>query len=415
MNDNQLWLPYTQMKTATPPIEVSSTKNCEIFLKNGRILVDGISSWWTACHGYNHPTLINALATQAQQMPHIMLGGLVHQGALDLSKALSERLPSKLNHCFFTESGSVSVEVALKMALQYWLNQGIKTKRQFLHFEHAYHGDTFYAMSVCDPDEGMHHMFDGMLPKQVMGTIPNCSEGLNQFDTLIAKHHKTLAGMIIEPLLQGAGGMKVHNPEILNEMVLIAQRYGIPVIFDEIFTGFGRTGTMFALDQIDANPDIICLGKALTGGVTPLAATIASTEIYNAFWSNDANKAFMHGPTFMGHALATQVALASLELFDTEPRLQAAQSIESFLGEVLPPLKGYPKVKDIRVKGAMGVIEIEDYFTAKQLNTLKQFYISQGVWIRPFANIIYIAPALTIELCQLEKLCNAMADSLKLI
>ncbi len=412
---HHLWLPYTQMQTVTPPCEASASYGHTITLADGRTLVDGISSWWTACHGYNHPHILDAMQTQIKTMPHIMLGGLVHQPALDLSKKLCSKLPDSLNHVFFSESGSVAVEVALKMALQYWLNQGYKTKQQFIYFENAYHGDTFYAMSLCCPTEGMHALFNGLLAKQALQKIPTTKQALDNFEQFIKRNQQDLAGLIIEPLIQGAGGMKCHSPETLNNITRIAQKYDLLVIFDEIFTGFGRTGSLFALEQIDEVPDIITLGKALTGGVSPLAATIASKQVFEQFLSQDPQRALMHGPTFMGHALGCRAAIASLELFENNQWQSQVKTIETHLINAFTPLTNHPCVKKVRVKGAMGVIELYQSLDIKTANTLKEFYLSQNLWIRPFGKIIYLTPALNISFSALQQLTAGVIKSLELI
>ena len=403
---SNVWLPYTQMKTVLEPPRVRSTQGCTITLEDGRQLIDGVSSWWSACHGYNHPHILNAMHQQLKHMPHVMLGGLTHSPVERLAQSLCQRLPNA-SHVFFSESGSVAVEVALKMVVQYWLNQDQSQRKQFIHFQHGYHGDTFYAMSVCCPTEGMHKLFGDTLPRHALQTIPKTSEQFSQFEAFLERNHQSLAGMIIEPLVQGAGGMKMHKPQDLNRLVNMVQAYELPVIFDEIFTGFGRTGTLFALDKLDAKPDIVCLGKALTGGVTPLAATVANKKIFEAFLSDDPSAALMHGPTFTGHALGCSAALASLELFDTKPRLEQVASIESFFVETF---KGFESehVKQIRTCGAILVLEFHKAFEPKQLQTLKQAFMEQGVWIRPFGNIIYLAPAFTIDFTELEVLCDSI-------
>lgn len=409
---SQVWLPYTQMALASEPLMVQSTQGSVITLADGRTLIDGISSWWSACHGYNHPHILKAMQQQLNQLPHVMLGGLVHEPVLKLSEALCQHLPRHFSHVFFSESGSVAVEVALKMVMQYWINQNQNQRKQFIHFQHGYHGDTFYAMSVCCPKEGMHKLFGDTLPKQALQPIPKTPEQFKQLERYLRHHHHQLAGMIIEPLVQGAGGMKMQSAENLNRLVKMVRAYDLPVIFDEIFTGFGRTGTLFALDQLEAQPDIVCLGKALTGGVTPLAATVASDEIYQAFWSQDPNKALMHGPTFTGHALGCRAALASLELFDLEPRLAQVHTINQFFCEYF---KGFQTqaVKDVRTCGAILAIEFHQTFSAAQAQKIKDWFIGQGLWIRPFSNILYLAPAFTISIEELEKLCLAIKEVAK--
>lgn len=408
LTSHHIWMPYTQMKTSMPPLKVRRTEGCVITLEDGSQLIDGTSSWWTACHGYCPPAILEAMRSQSERLCHVMLGGLVHEPALQLSQKLCQMLPG-LAHVFYSESGSVAVEVALKMCLQYWKIQGVPNRNKFIHFKHGYHGDTFYAMSVCCPEEGMHRLFGESLPQQYLSCLP--TGDWSNFENFLTTHQESIAGLIIEPLIQGAGGMKCHSPQTLNAITQLTQSYDIPVIFDEIFTGFGRTGTMFALDQIDATPDIVTLGKALTGGVTPLAATVASPKIFGQFWSESDADALMHGPTYMGHALGCQAALASIELFETHPRLQQVAAIENHLKAVLLPIED-KRVKQTRVKGAMGVIEFHQPFDSAHLNKLKSFFIKRGVWIRPFANIIYIAPAFTISMDQLSQLTQAMIEAI---
>ena len=283
-----LWLPYTQMKTASPPLAVARTEGSRIFLADGRVLVDGIASWWTACHGYNHKAIRAAVQAQLETMPHVMFGGLVHQPAADLARRLCALLPGDLNHVFFSDSGSVAVEVAIKMAVQYWLNKGVRGRTKCLSFKGAYHGDTFATMAICDPDEGMHAHFKGVVPEQIIAGLPEDEEKSAALEALIARHADQLAAIIVEPLVQGAGGMIFHEGDVLCRLRALADKYDLLLIFDEIFTGFGRTGTMFACEEVGVTPDIISLSKALTGGTMALAATVASPKIFEAFLSDDA-------------------------------------------------------------------------------------------------------------------------------
>ncbi|HET9843998.1 MAG TPA: adenosylmethionine--8-amino-7-oxononanoate transaminase [Gammaproteobacteria bacterium] len=406
--NNPLWLPYTQMHNVELPPVVVATSGSQIHLEDHKILIDGIASWWSACHGYNHPCILQAMQEQLSRMPHVMLGGFTHAPALTLAQKLSELLGPDLNHVFYSESGSVAVEVALKIALQYWINQDNFAKTTFMHFQHSYHGDTFLTMSLCDPEQGMHRKFNHILNKHYCLSFPANVEDLLQFEVFLEKNHHMLAGLIVEPLVQAAGGMKFHTMDMLKALVLRVQDFGIPVIFDEIFTGFGRTGSLFAFEQIGVKPDIICLGKALTGGVTPLSATIASTKLYNQFLSDKVSDALMHGPTFMGHALGCAAALASCALFSQEPRLAQVQTIETYFKEIFPPFARYAMVKETRVKGAIGVIQLHARLTTKQLKWLNHYFLQQGVWIRPFGDIIYLTPAFTIPMHELEILIQAL-------
>ena len=389
-----IWLPYTQMKTTPAPLAAVRTQGSRITLAGGRVLIDGIASWWTACHGYNHPHIAAAVARQLEIMPHIMLGGLVHEQALTLAARLAALLPGDLDRVFFSESGSVAVEVAMKMATQYWLNQNIRGRTKFVAFKGGYHGDTLATMAVCDPEEGMHALFAGALPEHFITGLPRDEASMAALEALLERHADEIAGILVEPLVQGAGGMIFHDPQVLRRLRAAADRAGTLLIFDEIFTGFGRTGTMFACEAGDVAPDIITLGKGLTGGTLPLAATVASAKIFNGFWSDDPARALMHGPTYMGNALACAAANASLDLFETEPRLLRAHDIAKQMTHGLGPCLDMPGVKNVRVKGAIGVVELE---RIAEMNDLKKRLVAQGLWVRPFRNIVYLTPALTIS------------------
>ena len=329
-------------------------------LADGRELIDGIASWWTACHGYNHPHIRAAVERQLATMPHVMFGGMVHEPALRLARRLAAIMaPSGLDRLFFSDSGSIAVEVALKMALQYWRNRGIRGRSQFVAFTGGYHGDTTGAMAVSDPETGFHAVFAGLLPVQIIANLPTDDASTAALDTLLAQHSERIAAIIVEPLAQGAGGMRFHNSTVLKTLRAFADRYDVLLIFDEIFTGFGRTGAMFAFQETDVAPDIIAVSKALTGGTLPLAATVAQRRVFDAFWSDDPAKAFMHGPTFMANALGCAAANASLDLFEREARLDQVAGIEGQLRHGLEPCRALPGVKDVRVKGAIGVVELD--------------------------------------------------------
>jgi adenosylmethionine-8-amino-7-oxononanoate aminotransferase len=323
------------MQTVPEPLAVARTDGVRIVLDDGRELVDGTSSWWTACHGYNHPHIRAAVAAQLERMPHVMLGGLMHAPAAALAARLARLLPGDLEHVFFSESGSVAVEVALKMALQYRLNRGERGRRRFAAFTHAYHGDTFAAMSVCDPEEGMHALFAGVLAEQLIVPLPADAESAMEFERAVGRHAHELTAVIVEPLVQAAGGMKFHSPETLAHVAVVARRHDLLLILDEIATGFGRAGTLFACEQAGVVPDIVTLSKALTGGTLPLAATVASRSVFDAFSSDDPAHALMHGPTFCGNPLGCAAAHASLDLFEREPRLEQVAAIERQLREGL--------------------------------------------------------------------------------
>ena len=405
LSRKNLWRPYTQMRLAPPPLEAVATRGSRIVLADGRELVDGIASWWTAVHGYNHPHIARAVADQLARMPHVMFGGLTHAPAERLAARLAALLPGDLDHVFFTDSGSVAVEVALKMAAQMWLNRGVSGRTRVLAFRGGYHGDTMGAMSVCDPEEGMHRRFGAYLPSQVFCDLPRSQAETEALDSALAAHRETLAAVIVEPLVQGAGGMILHPPEVLATIARLARRHGLPLIADEIFTGFGRTGSLFACQQAGIVPDILCLSKALTGGTMALAATVARTEVFEAFWSEDPAAALMHGPTFMANPLACAAANASLDLFDSEPRLDQAGAIARRLTEGLAGLKGLPGIADIRVLGAIGAVQ----FTATpDLAALKAAFLARDVWVRPFGDIVYLTPALTIPEADLDRLIAAL-------
>jgi len=388
-----LWLPYAQMKTAPRPADVVRTDGVRIHLADGRALVDGTSSWWTACHGYNHPHIRDAVARQLAIMPHVMLGGLVHEPALTLARRLAALLPGALNHVFFSDSGSVAVEIAMKMAVQFWLNRGERGRSRFVSFRHGYHGDTTGAMSVCDPDDGMHALFRGILMPQHIVDLPRTAADFEGFDRFLADHRDELAAVILEPLVQAAGGMKFHSPEVLGRIAETCRRHDVLLILDEIATGFGRTGSMFACEQAGVCPDIITLSKALTGGTMALAATVATDRVYEGFLSDRFDHALMHGPTFMGNPLACAAANASLDLFEREPRVVQAQALEARLRAGLEGCAGLPGVTGIRCKGAIGVVQLD---RTPDLGAMRRRFVEEGVWVRPFGDFVYLMPPLVI-------------------
>ncbi|HVY63368.1 MAG TPA: adenosylmethionine--8-amino-7-oxononanoate transaminase [Gammaproteobacteria bacterium] len=409
MDASHLWLPYRQMKTAPAPQVVRRTDGVRLYLADGRELIDGVASWWTACHGYNHPHIRAAVAAQLQRMPHVMLGGLVHEQAAELSRRLAALLPGELKHVFFSESGSVAVEVAMKIALQYRFNRGEPGRTRFVSFSHGYHGDTFMTMSVCDPEEGMHQLFGGVLPRQLVLPLPTTPDLAAEFESALAAHARELTAVILEPLVQAAGGMKFHSPEVLAHVAAVARRHGLLLILDEIATGFGRTGTLFACEQAGVMPDLITLSKALTGGTLPLAATVASSDVYTAFLSDDASHALMHGPTYSGNALACAAANASLDLFGSEPRLAQARAIEAQLRDGFAACRSLGGVADVRVKGAIGVVQLA---RTPRLEALRQRFVAHGVWVRPFGDVVYLMPPLVIGPDDLERLIAAVYNVL---
>ena len=381
------------------------TLGSEITLDNSEVLIDGVASWWTACHGYNHPDIINAMSKQLNDMPHIMFGGFTHNPAEQLATNLKTMLPSIYNHYFFVDSGSVAVEVSMKMAIQYWVNNNRPNKRKFLSFKNGYHGDTLGAMSICDPEEGMHSLFKKYVPEQLNVDIPINAIKKENFKNVIMNNKEHLAAIIIEPLVQCAGGFKFHDDSVLKFISNIAKENNILFIVDEIATGFGRTGTMFAFENSKIEPDIICLGKALTGGAISLACTVSTDSIYEAFLTDKDEDALMHGPTYMSNPLACAAANASIELFKNEPRLSQVKNIESVLVKGLVDCKHFNSVADVRVKGALGVIQVKEM---NKLNWLRKKFVEEGVWIRPFLDVIYLMPSFTISEKNLNKLINAL-------
>jgi len=395
------------MQTASQPLQAVRTQGAHIHLADGRVLVDGVASWWTACHGYNHPHIAAAVARQLADMPHVMFGGFTHAPAERLAERLAAMAPGDLNHVFFSDSGSVAVEVALKMAVQLWLNRGVAGRTKILGFRDGYHGDTLGAMSVCDPDEGMHARFDGWLPRQVFADLPRTKAEAAALDALLSARGDELAGVIVEPLVQGAGGMRFHATEVLADLARIVRRHGLPLIADEVFTGFGRTGAMFACEQAGVVPDIMCLSKALTGGTLALAATVATTDVFEGFLSDDPAFALMHGPTFMANPLACAAANASLDLFEIEPRLAQVAHMAERLGAGLAPCRGLTGVVDVRVMGGVGVVQLE---TAPDREVLKRAFLDRGVWVRPFGDIVYLTPAFILGDDDLARLTDAVVE-----
>jgi adenosylmethionine-8-amino-7-oxononanoate aminotransferase len=402
---SHLWLPYAQMKVAPQPIAVAGADGARLKLADGRELIDGVSSWWTVCHGYNHPHIRESVAAQLQSVPHVMLGGLATEPTLRLAKRLADLLPGDLDHVFFSESGSVSVEIAMKMAVQYWINKGWKGRHRFVSFRFGYHGDTLAAMSVCDPDEGMHGLFKGYLPQQIIADVPRTKEQQAEFVRLLRAHRDEAAAIIIEPLVQGAGGMKFFEPEVLRFLRRACDEADCLLILDEIMTGFGRVGPMFACAEAEIVPDIITVSKALTGGTLPLAATIARAHVFEAFLSDDPSKALMHGPTYMGNALGCAAANASLDLFEREPRLQQVRAIAAQLRSELEPCRRLNGVVDVRVRGALGVVQLN---RAGEGPWFRPRFLEDGVWIRPFGDIVYVAPPFVISSDELSRLTQAI-------
>ena len=403
-DSHHVWRPYTQMKTTPPSLPIESAKGVCLTLSDGRELICGVSSWWTACHGYCHPHIVGELEKQIRTLPHVMLGGLTHEPAERLARRLAAISPGDLNHAFFCESGSVSVEIAMKMAIQYWLNKGEEGRKRFVSFSNGYHGDTFATMSLCDRQAGMHKHLVESMPEQIGADIPEGPAAQARFEAVLDVHEGTIAAVVTEPLVQGAGGMKFHSVEALQFMRKACDDRGLLLIVDEIMTGFGRLGAMFACDKADIVPDIMTVSKALTGGTLPLAAAIASTRIFDSFWSDDESKCLMHGPTYMGNPAACAAANASLDLFESEPRLEQVAAIEQAFARHLPAARDIPGIVDIRWIGGIGVIEMR---SLPQLDELKAAFVEAGVWVRPFGNVIVLMPPFVISKEELEILLRA--------
>ncbi|OSP13628.1 adenosylmethionine--8-amino-7-oxononanoate transaminase [Vibrio alginolyticus] len=410
-----IWHPYTSTLTPLTCYPVASANGVHIKLEDGTELVDGMSSWWSTIHGYNHPHLNQAAHQQIDQVSHVMFGGITHQPAISLCKKLLSLAPSNLEHVFLADSGSVAVEVSLKMALQYWHAKG-ERRPKFLTLRHGYHGDTFAAMSVTDPDNSMHSLYKGFLPEHIFAESPTCGywdewkpEDLTNFEHKIETHHKELAAVILEPIVQGAGGMRIYHPEFLKGVRRLCDKYGLLLIADEIATGFGRTGKLFACEHADIQPDILCVGKALTGGYMTLSATLASKHVADTVCGGDAG-CFMHGPTFMGNPLACAVATASLELIEQGDWKQQTQQIETLFSELLPKLEEYDLVKNTRWLGAIGVVETH---RPVNMETIQALFVEHGVWIRPFGKLIYMMPPFISKPEDIEKLVNAIDAALQ--
>ncbi len=410
-DQQHLWHPYTSLSAPVKTYPVASAQGVCLQLADGRQLIDAMSSWWSCIHGYNHPVLNHAITEQLGQMSHVMFGGLTHEPAIRLGKQLVNITADSLDCVFFADSGSVAVEAAMKMAAQYCFEQGLHNKKRFLTFSKGYHGDTFGAMSVCDPVTGMHHKFTKLLNKHLFVDAPQCAfdqawqpEYIEAFAAMLAAHHEEIIAVVFEPVVQGTGGMNFYSPEYLKQVRALCDQYQVLLIFDEIATGFGRTGKLFAYEHAGVAPDILCLGKSLTGGYMTLSAVLCSRAVADGIGTN-----FMHGPTFMANPLACAVASASIALLLSGGWQQRVAAIEAQLAVELNVCREWAAVKDVRTLGAIGVVEVKQPL---DWETFQAKMVDRGVWIRPFMNLIYVMPPFSIEPEQLTHITSALTTTL---